>query len=247
MKLGKKPARSDVRDLMLSRYVKLPPAPASFGHALAFRKNAWGMLGNDEFGDCVFAGADHEHMLWTKLAKDRHTPFTTQDALTDYADCTGFSPDDPQSDRGTDMRVAAKYRKAKGVVDRAGKRHKVGAYLFLEPGNWAQLRQAMHLFQCVGIGIQFPDSAFDQFDAGEDWDVVEGAQVEGGHYIPGIGAHDEGHVHVVTWARRIEMTRAFYELYCDETVVYLSEDMLRDGLSPEGFNLEQLKEDLASL
>jgi hypothetical protein len=28
----------------------------------------WGMLGNDHYGDCVWAGAAHETMLWNKEA-----------------------------------------------------------------------------------------------------------------------------------------------------------------------------------
>jgi hypothetical protein len=27
--------------------------------------NAWNMFANDQYGDCVEAGAAHEHMLWT--------------------------------------------------------------------------------------------------------------------------------------------------------------------------------------
>jgi hypothetical protein len=247
LRLGKKPASEDARDLRLTTYAKLPAAPTSFGHATALRRNSWLMLGNDEYGDCVWAGADHEHMLWTKLGKGTHTPFTAQNALSDYTDCTGFQPDEPQSDQGTDMRDAAKYRQKTGVVDRAGRRHKIGAYLFLDAGDWAQLRQALYLFECVGVGIEFPDSAMDQFDEGDDWDVVKGAQVEGGHYIPAIGAHDKDHIHVVTWGRRIQMSSYFYETYADEAVVYLTDEDLKAGRSPEGLDLAQLQDDLKQL
>jgi hypothetical protein len=247
LKLGKTPATEDARDFKLARYAKLPDAPSRFGHATTVRRNRWGMLGNDRFGDCVWAGADHEHMLWTRLGSGAHASFAPTDALSDYTACTGFQPDEPQSDRGTDMRDAAKYRQKTGVVDRSGNRHKIAAYLFLDAGNWGQLRQALFLFEVVGIGIEFPDSAMDQFNAGADWDVVPGAQIEGGHYIPGVGAHDREHVHVVSWGRRIQMSRAFYAKYCDEAVAYLTGEDLKAGRTPEGFDLAQLQDDLKQL
>ena len=59
LKLGKMPAKDDSRDLLFARYVepvKLPTPPPQFGHETLFRPKSWGMLGNDEWGDCAWAG-----------------------------------------------------------------------------------------------------------------------------------------------------------------------------------------------
>ena len=77
-----------------------------------------------------------------------------------------------------------KYRVKTGIVDAAGARHKIGAFVKLDSKDLTQIFQAMYLFQVVGIGIEFPNSAMAQFNAGQPWDVVPGAQIEGGHYIP---------------------------------------------------------------
>ena len=56
LKLGKRPATEDTRDLLFARYVepaKLPTPPAQFGHETLFKPKSWGMLGNDEWGDCA--------------------------------------------------------------------------------------------------------------------------------------------------------------------------------------------------
>ena len=57
-KLGKVPARPDAVKLKFSSYIntnQLPTPPASFGHENLIQ--SWGMLGNDQYGDCVWAGA----------------------------------------------------------------------------------------------------------------------------------------------------------------------------------------------
>jgi hypothetical protein len=43
------------------------------------------------------------------------------------------------------------------------------------------------------------------------------------------------------------MTVEFFERYCDEAWAYLSTEDLQKEKNPEGFNLSQLKEDLAKL
>ena len=59
-KLGKKPARPGAVKFKLANYLvklKLPTPPQVFGHEGLIGAN-WGMLGNDHYGDCVWAGAD---------------------------------------------------------------------------------------------------------------------------------------------------------------------------------------------
>jgi hypothetical protein len=143
LKLGKKPARPGAVKFKLANYLeklKLPTPPKVFGHEGLIGAN-WEMLGNDQYGDCVWAGAAHETMLWNKEAA-RTVTFNNQSVLKDYSAVTGFNPNDPNTDQGTDMQVAASYRRKTGVRDAAGKRHKVIAYLALTTEiqiNWRSL------------------------------------------------------------------------------------------------------------
>src|SRR5262249_7261133 len=147
------------------------------------------MLGNDHYGDCVFAGAAHETMLWNKRAG--HTvDMSTEQTLLDYSDVTGFDPADPNSDQGTYVLDALKYRQKTGIRDEAGGRHKIAAYASLMPGDFGAAVQAAYIFGAIGIGFEFPDSAWEQWDHGEYWDVVDGASIEGGHYVPVVGSRN---------------------------------------------------------
>jgi len=257
LRLGKRPATHDPRDLQYAHLrdetVKIR-VPAHFGHYRAVQQ--WQMLGNGPddsvapgfggAGDCVFAGGDHETMLWTAEGGNPAT-FTGKQAIADYSAVAGYVLNDPNTDQGTNVRDALNYRRQTGLIDANGHRHQLGAYVALEPGNYDQLMEACYLFSAVGIGIEFPSSAMGQFDAGKPWTVVAGAQVEGGHYVPVMGRTSATYIEVVTWARVQKMSRAFYEKYCDEAWALLSPELLSGGKSPEGFSLAQLQADLANL
>jgi hypothetical protein len=251
-KLGKTQARRGAVKFKLAKYLvqhKLPTPPKVFGHQALVR--TWGVLANDEFQDCVWAGAAHETMLWNKEA-NKTAKFNDNVVLKDYAKVTGFNRNDlHNTDKGTDMQVAASYRRKTGVLAANGKRHKVKAYLALSPGNVDQLVLAIYLFGAVGIGFKFPDSARTQFDAGKPWEVTSGPppKKKDTHYVPGVGRDSNGNIIVVTWGKLQRMTPKFYKKYCDEVIAYVSEEMLvpPTEVTLEGLKLEQLLKDLGKL
>lgn len=244
--LGKSAATPELVKFVYEKYfdtTELPQAPAAFSHA--DKVSSWGMLGNDDYGDCVWAGADHEHRQWNASA-GRVVRFSRATALSDYAAATGFNPKDPNTDNGTNVSKAASYRRKIGVIDRKGTRHKVAAYVRLNAGDVDKTKQAVYLFGAVGIGINFPSSAMDQFNARLPWSVVRGSQIEGGHYVPIIG-YDANYFYVVTWGKVQKMTYDFFRTYNDESIVYLTDEDMISGKTLEGFNLSQLQADLRAL
>ena len=254
-KLGKAPATSDARDLMFAHYRSgsLPPHPKAFGHETAVGPE-WGMLGNDAVGDCVFAGAAHETMLWTCESLGRPAPFDPSSVLSDYSAVTGYDPrrttptGENPTDNGTNVRDGLRYRQKTGIVDAAGKRHQIGAYVAVELANTTDLLEALYLFGAVGIGLEFPPSAMDQFDRRRPWRVVSGpsGRPDGGHYVPLVGYRD-GYLECVTWGRVQRMSLSFFTRYCDEAWAMLSAEMLKDGASLDGFSLADLQKDLSVL
>lgn len=249
LRLGKTPATHDRRDLLMARYTKdvaLPLLPTTdLGHQGLVP--TWGMLGNDAYGDCVWAGAAHETMLWTAEGSAA-VPFTEPVVLSDYSAVTGFKTSDPNTDQGTNMRDAMNYRVKTGVLDAAGKRHKIGAYVAITPGDVTQLKTSIYLFSSAAVGIEFPGSAMDQFNAGKPWTVVKGASVEGGHYVPVVGYLVKQDMFVcVTWGKAQLVAPTFLKKYMDEGYAALSAEFLRAGMSPEGFDTAALTEDVAEL
>ncbi len=248
LKLGKKPYIEDPRTLKIRNYLAmLPTAPKLFGFGTLYKD--WGMLGNDQYGNCVFAGADHETMILNKARKGINVPFSAKTALADYGAVTGFDPNIPGSDQGTYTIDAMKYRQKTGVIDNNDIRHKIYAYVSIDPKDFDLLVSATFVFGVVGMGFEFPDTAFDQFDNNQIWDVVSGASIEGGHYIPTVGSVDSPNkITAITWGKRQELTREFYEEYNDESWAMLSLEMIRsDGRGLHGFDLDTFEKDLAAI
>lgn len=239
MKLGKKPATYDSRDIRYADVrptgLTLPKAPApGGGYGRDFTD--WLMLGNGPCddgsvesawaayqgaGDCAWAGPAHEEMEACKNAGRPIPAFTCLNILQQYAAYSGYNLQTGANDAGSSVRDVLNWRQKKGLVDSAGAPHKIGTYVALEPGNTDQLWEALWLFESVGIGIHFPNSAMDQFNTGQMWSVVAGATLEGGHYIPLVGHPIESVWTCVTWGKRQTMTAQFLSTYCDEAWAYV--------------------------
>src|SRR5690349_6691028 len=126
--LGLKPARPDAIQFKLKDFMDLsalPTPPAKFGHGMNL---VYGMLANNSVSDCVIAGAMHEEMLWSS-EHGTVPPFTAASAVLEYTAITGYNPNNPRTDQGTDMQIAASYRRRVGLRDAVGNRHKIDAYL----------------------------------------------------------------------------------------------------------------------
>jgi hypothetical protein len=218
--LGKLPAAPKPTDFAITSVaVELPALPAR-GFGLGTLFHDWGMLGNDAQGDCVWAGAAHETMAWNKVA-NHPVSFTDQVVLGDYHAVTG------PGDNGTDVHIAMGFRRSTGIADATGQRHKIDAYLSIDPKDWDLMLRCAYVYGAVGIGFEFPGSAMQQFNANEPWDVQAGSSIEGGHYVPIVGSlNPKTEASCITWGRRQRLTKAFYEQYNDEAWVPLSLEML---------------------
>ena len=111
LKLGKSVARHDPRALLLASYVTtaLPVPPASFD--LTSKVKTWGMMDNDQIGDCTCAAAGHLIMEWTANAKKKMVTPTDKQIVAAYSAITGYNPV-----------TGANYWRQTGIA-----KHKIGA------------------------------------------------------------------------------------------------------------------------
>jgi hypothetical protein len=249
MKLGKQDPVKGAYKLHLVDYiktVKLPTPPTPFGWDYLITD--WGMLANDQIGDCVIAGGLHETLMWNAAARNA-VNLSDASAIANYSAVTGYDPtkvaDDGSNptDNGTNVEQAARYRVTHGLVDADGKTHTIAGYLALNPGDLAQMASAAWIFGAVGLGLQLPDYAMTQLQNGQTWDVQDGGTIEGGHYVPIVGKTADGLWKVVTWGQIQTVTDAFIAKYCDEALVYLSAEMMANGVTLDGLNWQQLQDD----
>jgi hypothetical protein len=242
---GLNPPREGAIKLKFSTYADLaalPKIPNNFGHEEYVPAIQWGLWGNDKFGDCVVVGGCNEEVIWNRMAGKIIT-FNTKDVLADFTAITGLPP---SPFVGADMQQAAQYRQKVGLLGADGQRHRIAAYVALEGGNLRELYAAMYLFGAVGIGIQFPSTAFDQFRRHQAWAIVSKMHFDGsGHYVPCVALRSN--IVAVTWGRFQAMRPSFYASLCNQAVAYISQEALVNQKSPEGFDYQQLEADLQAI
>ena len=247
---GKRPARHGaIRHKFKTFFdaAELPTPPTVFGRTSYFPEDGWQMLYNDQAGCCVFSGGAHETMLWGALGGRSAPPFIDECIVSDYSAVTGYDPKqtdangDNPTDQGTDMVVAARYRRDTGLLDAHGVRHKIDGYVSIETGNVEEVALAAYLFGAVGIGALLPDDAEDQFDANQPWS--SSMKGEDGHYFPIVGRNHKGELLAITWGRLQAVTYDWLAKNMDEGVAYLSLESLRTNtlLSQRGMDMAGLR------
>jgi hypothetical protein len=249
LKLGKSVARHDPRALLLASYVTpaLPAPPASFD--LTSKVKTWGMMDNDQIGDCTCAAAGHLIMEWTANAKKKMFTPADKQIVAAYSAITGYNPVTGANDNGANEVDVLNYWRQTGIA-----KHKIGAYVSLEPANHNHVMDSVYIFEGCYIGVQLPISAQAQVKNHQPWSVPPGGTNGdgkpgswGGHAVP-VVAYDARGLTVVTWGALQTMTWSFWEAYCDEAYAILSADYL-DGKqkAPQGFSMQELEADLADL
>ena len=242
MKLGRKAIKTDSRTLAIGNYLTaaLPPPPPTADWTKGL--TSWGMMLNDNLGDCTIAGAAHAVQVWTANSGTMVTvPDNTIESY--YEQWDGYVSGDPNTDRrGIELDVLNDWQK-QGFAG-----HPLIAFADPRYTNLVEIRQSIYLFGGVYIGLALPVTA----QAQDVWDVVPrgGANARkgswGGHCVF-VPKYDQHGFTCITWGGLKTMTVAFWKKYCDEAHALLSADWLSSKGSPGGFNQAQLQADLKAI
>jgi hypothetical protein len=245
LKLGKHPPVFDTRTLQFGKYLKAqlpsPPAAENYGAKVP----SWPMYANDRYGDCTCAAAGHMIQNWTANAGAEFEP--SEEAVVNFY--KHFVGSSPPPDAGCNMLQVLRYWRSKGLDG-----HKIMAFAALEPKNTTQATDALYLLGSVYIGVALPNFAVHGEMLEIPWTVPPEGPVgeaapnpENGHCIPAV-AYDARNLYVVTWGELKSMSWQFYEAYADEAYAVLSQDFIEaNEKAPEGFDVKELKKDLAGL
>lgn len=242
-KLGLKAVKTDSRTLKLARYMtpELPPAPLE--KVWSSKVGTWGVMLNDTLGDCTIAGCAHAIQVWSA---NRYREITLPDStiLTAYENWCGYNPSDPASDQGgIELDVLNDWRQ-NGFAG-----HVLLGYADPSVANVDEVRQAINLFGGVYIGLSLPVTAQTQdvwyvTDPSLQGDAAPGSW--GGHAVFVCDYNQNGFT-CVTWGELMQMTKEFWNAYVVEAHALLSQDWFNATGAPNGFNLNQLTNDLAMI
>jgi hypothetical protein len=180
---------------------------------------------------------------WTANAGKEISP-NDQEVLKFYEHFTTPGPEN-----GCNMLSVLKYWQSAGLAN-----DKITVFSQVENKNTIQAQDAVNLFGSLYIGVELPDFAVNSANMLEvPWVVPPQGPVgdaapnpQNGHCISAV-AYDQRNLYVVTWGAVKSMSWQFYATYADEAFAVLSADFLKGGKAPEGFDLAQLKLDLAEI
>lgn len=241
---GRLPAQPARPHLKLARLLHddlaAPPATADWLSPVPVP--LWGMLGNDQYGDCTCAGVAHMRIGDCYVNQNVQLAVSTADTLALYSRF-GFNADDPSTDRGAVCQDVLTYWQKHGFLG-----SRILAFAKVDVSNLAEVKQAINLFGQIYCGFNVPQSAMDQFNAGEPWDVVKHSPVEGGHCVT-VGTYDHDGLTAVTWGATQKLTWNFWRNYFDEAWVVIGPDDIdpKTGLDHRGVNLTTLETNFGKL
>lgn len=206
--------------------------PVAVDRYTAVTSALWGMDGNDRVGDCTCADVDHEVKSMQAAALNPVVESTTAEVLAAYSAVTGYDPADSSTDQGAEMQAVRDYWRKTGFV-LGGKRHKILLFADLDVRDDNLIMWALDQFGAVGLGVNFPASAMDQFDNDQPWTVVDNSKIEGGHAVALVG-YDAAWWYVLTWGRVQRVTPGWFNRYVEEAWTAFSEDFVnqRTGVTP---------------
>lgn len=205
----------------------------------------WGMLGNDQWGDCTCAGDGHVACQQSRIGTGTEVVPTTAQALAVYSAISGFNPNagppgQNPTDNGATVQSALGYLRRHGMAG-----FSIAAFAEIGVKDTSKVKQAIAELGALSLGINLPASAMTQFNNGEPWQVVPGSQIDGGHCVIAVG-YDPEWVYVVTWGQVQKMSWLFWDKYVEEAWVVLSKDWA--GLAnPDHVDLHGLGQEFAAL
>ena len=213
----------------------------------------WDMYGNDQVGDCFWAGEGHYQMLRTANTGTWHKP-STADILTAYHS-TGYEPGRTgaggvnPTDRGTVISTGCDYMRDQGICGHRSDGTAAIAVGAIDDNALLRARWAIELYGAVGLGVNLPDSAETQFTDHAPWtfDPQSDNAIEGGHYVLGVG-YTGGKFLVVTWGGLTAVDPDWLKRFGEEAHIEAYSDFLMStGKTPSGFDHARLMDELTSL
>lgn len=225
----------------------LPPPPASVDYTTALPPNLGAML-NDRLGDCTCAAVYHALQVWSANANPPIDTEPDSNVLSLYKEACGYNPGDASSDQGGVEQEVLAYLLNTGFPIGNGERHKIAAFVEVDPRNTDDVKRAIADCGVAYIGFSVPTYLMASGPPAV-WDVsTSGDQsIEGGHAVVLAGYGLYG-VKVISWGQIYTMTWAFFAQYCDEVYAIADPDWVAStGRTPGGLSLADLEAQMQAL
>jgi hypothetical protein len=208
----------------------------------------FGMMLNDQLGDCTCAAVYHSIQIWSLNAQGSMLTEPDNDVLSLYEQACGYSPADPSTDQGGVEQSVLSYLLNNGAPMSSGAPHKISAFYEVDPRNTKDVKQTIYECGVAYIGIDVPANIMpDDGMPPQLWQVVPNQEIIGGHAIALTGYNATGPF-LISWGQKFQMTWDFFNQYTDEVYgIVDSEWIAKTGKTPCGMTLVQLEQMMQSM
>jgi hypothetical protein len=235
-KLGKLDPKRPSGLHMLAFYQSnpLPPAPES---VVVPSVPDWGMLGNDKYGDCTFAGIVHARMANANVLEISEQFPNDTEVEQAYLNYTNGK------DVGAVEADLLAYWKNNEIFGK-----KLSAFAPTDHADQDELRSVIASYGLAYIGVQMPGVAQQQFINNQPWALTHTPadnQIEGGHCVVLVG-YDKDYAQCITWGKVQQVTWEWLSSYMQESWAIITPEIVEKGLYGN-MRLEELVSDLEKL
>ena len=198
-------------------------------------KNAnWGMLGNDQYGDCGVAGLEHGFEADAVMTGESLVGFPSdQQAIQYYLKYTGGQ------DQGVVLADYLAYVRKNPFYG-----HTIDSYAPVAVHDIPNLHSSISLFGFAYTGIAVTASMQQAFEAHEPWTTeLLLDPVIGGHCVPLVG-YDNNYLYAITWAGVQAISYPAWHQMSSEAWAVITGEFVKHGGDGRGVNLAALRNDL---
>lgn len=250
--LGKHAAMFDPRMPRFAAHAGGLPAPPRNANWYADVPE-WGMLGNDNAGDCVFAAMLHWIMQQSAYLNPGHGLIPTDaDALAAYSAVTGYDPKRPETDQGTIVAGPAgalQFWHDTGI-ESGGAVHKIDNFMSVSTTDPTRWKQAIQVCGGLLTGLMVPKHIAEAEELPFVWDNPAGVSA-GGHEILLVGYEElpNGTLYdFVSWGQLCRATERFLLTLTDEmNTIYSKESINARGVNSAGMVEADILSDMQTI
>lgn len=234
-KLGCLPGKIPVGLHDLNYYVagSLPAPPPS----VAVPENSdWGMLGNDQKGNCGVAGIEHGFEVDATITQTTEQFPTAEQNIEYYLTYTDGR------DSGVVLSDFLAYVRKTGFYG-----HTVSAYAPVAVHDIPTLQNAVSLFGFAYSGITVTEAMQQAFSEHQPWTTETlRSPVAGGHCVPCVG-YDDHFLYVITWGGVQAISYSCWAQIATESWAVMTGEFVTANGDGRGISLSALTADLDRL
>jgi hypothetical protein len=223
------------------------PAPPATVNNVAGMGSSFGMMLNDNLGDCTCAGFYHARQVWTYNANGTEVTEPDPDVEDLYEQACGYNPASSGPGPGGNEQHVLKFllRTGAPIGPNGASRDKIVAFVEVDARNTDDVKRTINDCGVAYIGFPVPTNVTPD---NKVWDYDPNAKMTNdGHCVVLVG-YDANGATAISWGSLYTLTWAFVNKIVDEVYAIADQSWITaTQKTPGGLTLAQLQQQMEGL